>query len=95
MNRCRTAQLALSLSGLFGQDMAFERVTPLDRSATADLKALCSAFLGFHLRHDEQSLLLHLCLAGALPDANLGNLKRTWISIPQQFCLRTNMKESL
>jgi hypothetical protein len=39
-------------------------LTPLDRSAAANLKALCSTFLGFHLRH-LISCYLKLCSVGA------------------------------
>ena len=53
MNRCRTAQLALVLGGFFGEDVALERLSTLDGSAAANLKALGSAFFGFHLGHDE------------------------------------------
>ena len=53
MNRSRTAQLTLVLGGFFGEDVALERLSTLDGSAAANLKALGSAFLGFHLGHDE------------------------------------------
>src|SRR5690606_24977625 len=47
-----TAQLTFAFGGFLGEDVALERLAPLDRPATANLKALRSAFLGFHLRHD-------------------------------------------
>jgi hypothetical protein len=43
--------------------MALERLSPLDRSAVADEKALRSAFLGLHLGH---VALLSSMSAGAL-----------------------------
>jgi hypothetical protein len=43
--------MALVLGGFLGEDMALERLTPLDRPATTDLEALGSAPLGFHLGH--------------------------------------------
>jgi hypothetical protein len=52
------------LGGFFSQDVALKRLTPLDRSAAANLKALCSTFLGFHLRH-LISVYLKLCSVGA------------------------------
>ena len=59
MNRCRTAQLALVLGGFFGQDVTLERLSTLDGSAAANLKALGSAFFGFHLGHDEIPVFSH------------------------------------
>src|SRR5690606_17488381 len=53
MDRSRTAQLALVLGGLLGQDVALEGLATLDGSAAANLKALGRAFLGFHLGHDD------------------------------------------
>jgi hypothetical protein len=53
MNRRRAAQLTLGLGGLLGQNVALERLTALDGAAAANLKALGSAFLGFHLGHDD------------------------------------------
>lgn len=66
MNSRGSAQLALGLGGFLGQDVTLERLTTLDRSAAANLKALGSAFLGFHLGHDDSVLrmLLIYALAG-------------------------------
>jgi hypothetical protein len=54
----RTAQLAFGFGGFLGEDVALERLAPLDGSATTNLKTLGSAFLGFHLRHDVTLLFM-------------------------------------
>src|SRR5690554_7703457 len=63
MHRSGTAQLALVLGCLLGKNMALERLTPLDGAATANLEALRSAFLGFHLGHDDRTLVMHMQVA--------------------------------
>lgn len=60
MHGNRTAQLALVLGCLLGEDVALERLTPLDGPATANLKALGCAFLGFHLGHNRTLLAAYV-----------------------------------
>jgi hypothetical protein len=50
-----TAQCTFVLGGFLGKDVAFERLTPLHGTASADYQALGSAFLGLHLRHNALS----------------------------------------
>src|SRR6185437_4682044 len=50
--------MALVLRGLLREDVALEGLTALDGTARTHHEALCSALLGFHLRHDEQLHLL-------------------------------------
>src|SRR5690606_23703547 len=52
MNLDRAAKLALVLGGLLREDVALERLRPLHASGSPDAKALGSAFLRLHLRHD-------------------------------------------
>lgn len=56
MNCSGTTQLALVLRRFLGEDVALERLTPLDGAASANLKALRRAFLGLHLGHDRTLL---------------------------------------
>jgi hypothetical protein len=52
VNTGYTAQLALVLGGLLGEDVALERLTALDAATGANDKTLLRSALGFHLRHD-------------------------------------------
>src|SRR5258708_18405955 len=61
MDRDRTAQVALALGALLGQQVALERLTALDRSAGANREALGGAPLGFHFRHCGTSFFLPRC----------------------------------
>ena len=45
------AQSAFVFSGFLGQDVAFERLAPLNGTACADYQALGSAFFGLHFGH--------------------------------------------
>jgi len=45
-------QVALVLRGLLGQDVALERLAPLDGAAWSNAKPLGCAFLGLHFGHD-------------------------------------------
>jgi hypothetical protein len=49
------AQLTFAFRGFLRKDVALERLSPLDGPAIANLKALGSAFFGFHLRHGVSS----------------------------------------
>ena len=53
--------MTLILSGLLGEDVAFESLTSFDRSACANREALFSATLALHLGH-KAPLLLHVQL---------------------------------
>ena len=46
-----SAQLALILGRLFGQDVALESLSALNTATSADFKPLSGSALGFHLRH--------------------------------------------
>jgi hypothetical protein len=46
-----TAQLALILGGLLGQDVTFEGVTAFNGTTRTNAKALFGAALGFHFGH--------------------------------------------
>ena len=50
--------MTLVLSGLLGEDMAFESLTSFDRSACANREALLSATLALHLGHKAPLLIL-------------------------------------
>jgi hypothetical protein len=65
VNCRRTAQLALALGGFFGQDVALERLTTLDGTATANRETLGCASFGFHFRHVKT--LLCIAAGGNLP----------------------------
>src|SRR5690606_21275716 len=67
-----TAQLTLVLGRLLGKDVALERLTPLDGPASANLKALGGAFLGFHLGHNR-----------TLFAANAGGIQTILNALPQ------------
>ena len=45
--------MTLILSGLLGEDVAFESLTSFDRSACANRKALFGATLALHLGHKD------------------------------------------
>jgi hypothetical protein len=51
MDSRNTAQCAFVFGGFLGQDVALERLAPLNGTASADYQALGSAFFGLHLRH--------------------------------------------
>ena len=51
MHRGDTAQLALVLGGLLGQDVTFEGVTALDGTTRTNAEALLGAALGLHFGH--------------------------------------------
>ena len=53
--------MTLVLSGLLGEDVAFESLASFDRSACANREALFSATLALHLGH-KAPLLLHVRL---------------------------------
>ena len=55
--------MTLVLSGLLGEDVAFESLTSFNRSACANREALLRATLALHLGH-KAPLLLHLCNIG-------------------------------
>lgn len=65
--------MALVLGCFLGKDVTLERLTPFDRPATANLKALCGAFLGFHFRHDK-TFFLHKRKVAPLQKEHLYNL---------------------
>ena len=52
MNVGNATQLALILGSLLGQDVALESVTTFNRTTRTHAKALFSATLGFHFRHN-------------------------------------------
>src|SRR5450631_4417097 len=72
----RAAQVTLALGRLLGQDVAFERLSTLDRAAGPNFEPLRSALLGLHLRHFLPSLFVYA--AGRPAIAGSSKACSTW-----------------
>jgi hypothetical protein len=55
MDSRNSTQSAFVFCGFLGQDVALERLAPLNGAASADYQAFGSAFFGLHLRHSALS----------------------------------------
>jgi len=58
MDTSRATQLTLVLGGLFGKDMALERLTALDAATSANDEAFFRTAFGFHLWHNNSIYLM-------------------------------------
>jgi hypothetical protein len=94
MNRNGAAKVTLVLGGFLGEDVALERLTPLDRAACADSEALGRAFFRFHLGH--LMLRCHHCQVATTPSSPASGMaarQHLWNPSGSFFRERTAFKQ--